>query len=182
MARRRLRLGQVWLLVSPGNPLKPTAGMAPMAERLRGATSLADGRRIVATGIEARLRTRYTYDTLRTLRRLFPRARFVWLMGADNLVQLPRWQRWLEITRLMPMAVMPRPTYNGRALAGKAARRLRPAAPVLAGMPAPAWTFLRARQNPLSATALRGARTGSITPARKAPLVAKKRLLEGARS
>ena len=97
LALQRLRLDQVWLLVSPGNPLKPAKGMAPLAERLRSASRIADGRRIVATAIEAQLNTRYTYDTLRALRRRFPRVQFVWLMGADNLVQLPRWQHWTGI-------------------------------------------------------------------------------------
>ena len=127
LALQRLRLDQVWLLVSPGNPLKEAAGMAPLADRLASAAEIADGRRIIATEIEARLHTRYTFDTLRALRRRFPRVRFVWLMGADNLVQLPRWQRWGGVTRAMPFAVMPRPTYNQRALAGQAAHRLRPA-------------------------------------------------------
>ena len=168
-ALRRLRLDQVWLLVSPGNPLKPARGMAPMAERLASARAVADGRRVVATGIEACLRTRYTHDTLRALKRLFPRVRFVWLMGADNLAQLPRWQRWEGIARAMPFAVLPRPGYNGRALAGRAARRLRPAlrparqAPVLAARRAPAWTFLPAPQTAISATALRAARLGAMS-------------------
>ena len=135
-----------------------------MAERLRSAQGIADGRRIVATGIEAALRTRYTYDTLRGLRRRFPRAQFVWLMGADNLVQLPRWQHWIGIAKTMPFAVVPRPTYNPRALAGQAARTLRHyrvparAAPALASKKAPAWVFLPAPQNPISATALRAIR------------------------
>ncbi len=161
LALQRLRLDEVWLLVSPGNPLKDAAGMATLEDRMASARQIADGRRILATGIEARLHTRYTFDTLCVLRRRFPRVRFVWLMGADNLVQLPRWQRWDGITRTMPFAVMPRPTYNQRALAGRAAHRLRPAlhparaAPALASSAAPAWTFLPARQNALSATALR---------------------------
>lgn len=161
LALQRLRLDQVWLLVSPGNPLKDAAGMAALADRMASARGIADGRRIVATGIEAWLHTRYTFDTLQALRRRFPRVRFVWLMGADNLVQLPRWQRWQGITRSMPFAVMPRPSYNQRALASLAAHRLRPelhaarAAPALASNAAPAWTFLPARQNALSATALR---------------------------
>ena len=161
LALRRLRLDQVWLLVSPGNPLKSSNGMAPMPDRLRSARGIADGRRIVATGIESQLHTRFTYDTLRVLRRRFPNVRFVWVMGADNLVQLPRWQHWTGIAKTMPFAVMPRPTYNQRALSGQAAQRLRPAllparrGPVLAQTPAPAWTFLPARQNPTSATAIR---------------------------
>lgn len=161
LALRRLRLHQVWLLVSPGNPLKHAGGMAPLPDRLESAARIADGRRVVATAIEQRLRTRYTFDTLRALQRRFPRVRFVWLMGADNLVQLPRWQHWTGIAATMPLAVMPRPTYNQRALAGQAARRLRPAllpartAPALATAPAPAWTFLPAQQDPSSATAIR---------------------------
>ena len=170
LALRRLRLHQVWLLVSPGNPLKAAKGMAPLADRLASAAAVADGRRVVATGIEARLHTRYTFDTLRALRQRFPRVRFVWLMGADNLVQLPRWQRWTGIAGTMPFAVMPRPTYNARALASQAAQRLRHAlhparmAPALAGLAPPAWTFLPARQNGASATALRAARLAAPVP------------------
>ena len=159
--------------------------MAPLPDRLRSAAAIGDARRIVPTAIEAALHTRYTFDTLRALRRRFPRIRFVWLMGADNLVQLPRWQHWTAIARLMPLAVMPRPSYNQRALAGKAATRLRPAlrpsrtAPALATQPPPAWTFVPMRQNPLSATALRRARTAP-TPPRPSPAPKREKLLEGA--
>ena len=137
LVRRRLQLDQVWLLVSPGNVLKPRAGMAPFAERLAGAAALADGRRIVASGIEAALGTRYSVDTLRLLRIRFPRVDFVWVMGADILEQLPRWRRWKQFVRLVPILVMPRPSYNLRALSGQAARRLRAARrPVTHGAPA----------------------------------------------
>ena len=135
-----------------------------MVERLASARAIADGRRIVATALEARLGTRYTADTLAALRRLFPNVRFVWLMGADILAELPRWSRWTGIARTVPFAVIPRPGYNNRALAGQASRRLRRAwhparqAPVLADMAAPAWTFLPTPQTPISATALRAAR------------------------
>ena len=164
LALRRLRLDQVWLLVSPGNPLKPQDGMAPLAERLASARAVADGRRIVATDIEARLGTRYTWDTLRLLRQRFPRAEFVWIMGADNLVQLPRWQRWIGIARTMPLLILPRPGWRARALGGEAASRLRSArkgassAVRLAGMKAPAWLYLPAPENTLSATLLRRTR------------------------
>ena len=160
-ARRALRLHQVWLLVSPGNPLKPGRGMAPLADRLASARRIADGRRIVATDIERDMGTRYTVQTLRALRRRFPSVQFVWLMGADNLDQLPRWRDWTGLTKQVVFAVMPRPTYNHRALAGQAARRLRPArhparqAHVLAGIRPPAWVFLPAPQHAASASAIR---------------------------
>ena len=161
LARRVLRLDQVWLLVSPGNPLKPATGMASASTRLKSAQSIADGRRIVATDIETRLGTRYTADTLQKLRKKFPCAKLIWLMGADNLVQLPRWRHWQRIVATMPFAVLPRPTYNHRALAGLAARRLRPVrlsarhAAILAELPAPHWIFLPTRQHAASATQIR---------------------------
>ena len=164
VARRRLRLDQVWLLVSPGNPLKPQRGMAPFSQRLTSARGIADGRRVVASAIEAAFGTRYTIDTLRRLFRQFPRVRFVWLMGADILEQLPRWRRWLDIARRIPFAVLPRPGYNHRALAGHVAHRLvharRPAqsAAVLADRAAPAWVFLCVPQHAASASAIRASK------------------------
>ncbi len=163
LAKKRLRLNQVWLLVSPGNPLKPVAGMGAFAGRMASARAIADGRRIIATDIESRMGTRYTLDTLRELRRRFPHVQFVWLMGADILEQLPRWRRWDKLVAATPFAVLPRPGYNHRALAGLAATRLRHArrgahtAPVLAATPSPAWVFLPAAQHTASATAIRAA-------------------------
>ncbi len=166
--RRALKLDEVWLLVSPGNPLKPRAGMAPLAERLASARRIADGRQIIATDLEARLGTRYTLDTLRALHRRFPRAQLVFVIGADNLVQLPRWAGWTRLAARTALAVLPRPGWTRRALAGQAAQRLRhhrrrPAA--LLAQPAVAcgpgghapWTFVQAAEHPASATAIRAA-------------------------
>jgi nicotinate-nucleotide adenylyltransferase len=167
LAMRRLRLDQVWLLVSPGNPLKPRAGMAPFGKRLAAAGRIGDGRRVVASGIEAAFGTRYTVDTMRVLLRRFPRARFVWIMGADILVQLPHWRRWVDIVRRLAFVVLPRPRYSTRALAGQAAHRLRAArrpsreAALLPGA-APGWVFLPGRQTAVSATAIRQAAEGTV--------------------
>ena len=161
LARRRLRLEQVWLLVSPGNVLKPQRGMAPFDQRVASAHGIADGQRVIASTLEAVFGTRYTIDTLRRLLRQFPRVRFVWLMGADILEQLPRWHRWLEFVHRIRIAVMPRPGYNFRALSSRAAHRFaqarRPArsAAFLCDTAAPAWVFLCAPQHGASATAIR---------------------------
>jgi nicotinate-nucleotide adenylyltransferase len=167
LALRRLRLDQVWLLVSPGNPLKPTAGMAPFADRLAGAARIGRNHRVVASGIEAALGTRYTVDTMRVLLRRFPCVRFVWIMGADILEQLPRWRRWTDIVRRLAFVVLPRPRYTNRALAGQAAHRLRArrwplrGAPLLPGA-APGWIFLPGQQTAISATAIRQAAKGNV--------------------
>ncbi len=140
--------------------------MAPLARRLASARRIADGHRIIATDIERALATRYTHDTLRALQRRFPRVRFVWLMGADNLLQLPRWRRWRAIVQQMPFAVFPRPPYTRRARASLAARRLRPwqrparEAELLANLPPPAWVILEMREDPHAATNLRNRGAG----------------------
>ncbi len=117
--------------------------------------------RIRVTGIEARLNTRYTADTLHSLQTRFPHTRFVWIMGADNLTQIPRWERWTEIFRSVPIAVFDRATYSFRALAGKAARRFARRridsrnAVMLAERKPPAWVYFHVRRHPASATSIR---------------------------
>ncbi|WP_297368873.1 nicotinate-nucleotide adenylyltransferase [Acidocella sp.] len=161
------RLNQVWLMVSPGNPLKPSKGMAPFAQRLASAARQADGHRLIATAIEAQLGTRYTINTLTALQTRFPRARFVWLMGADNLAQLPKWRRWRQLAARVPMLVLPRPGETRKALASQAAHTLAKyrqsarATLKLAQMTSPAWSLLPVREHAASATAIRQANNRS---------------------
>ena len=124
-AMAALGLDEMWWLVSPGNPLKPKAGMAPLPARLASARVQARRSRINPTAIEAFLGTRYTADTLRLLIRRYPNRRFIWLMGADNLGQFHRWRDWRAIARMMPIAVIARPGYDGGARAAVAMGWLR---------------------------------------------------------
>lgn len=163
-ALEKLDLDEVWWLVSPQNPLKPTKGMAPLDQRLADAGRMATDPRIRVTAIEKDLGTRYTDDTLKALRDRFPGTAFVWLMGADNLIQVPKWKRWQSVFRTVPVAVLARPTYSLRALSSRAARRFARArirsyrAGALAGMKPPAWVFLKIPLHPESATRIRAAR------------------------
>jgi nicotinate-nucleotide adenylyltransferase len=161
VALERLRLDAVWWLVSPQNPLKPVAGMAPYAERLAAARRMARHPRIKVSELESRLGTRYTADTVRALKARFPGVTFVWLMGADNLAQIVAWQNWQQIFTELSIAIFDRPSYSFKALAGKAASRFgkarlrQRAAGLLARRRPPAWVFLHCRLHPASATAIR---------------------------
>ena len=163
VAAEVLALDEVWWLVSPGNPLKPAAGMAPLAARVRSARAMARRAPIRVTAIEREFGTRFTADTLRALKRRFPRRRFVWLMGADNLAQFHLWRDWRGIAREMPIAVIARPGYDRAALASPAMAWLRryrlPAARLRnrSEWSAPALIELRFDPDPRSATALRRA-------------------------
>jgi nicotinate-nucleotide adenylyltransferase len=159
---KRLKLDEVWWLVSEQNPLKPVEGMAPFAERLKAAAKFAKHPRIRVLDIETRLGSQFTRDTVKKLAAIFPRTRFVWLMGADNLAQIRHWEHWREIYATLPIAVLARPGYCRAALAELAAkrfahRRLSPSASRgLARMKPPAWVFLWAKYDSSSATELRG--------------------------
>ncbi|MGH6896347.1 MAG: nicotinate-nucleotide adenylyltransferase [Geminicoccaceae bacterium] len=160
-ALKRLELDRVWWLVSPQNPLKPTGETADLERRLAAARAVA-GRhpRVVVTDLERRLGTRYTVDTLTWLTRQC-RARFVWLIGADNMAQLPLWRGWRRLVRMVPIAVFDREPYSYVALAGRVAsafaegRLEEMRASVLAESPPPAWVYLRLRRHRASSTAIR---------------------------
>ena len=167
-ALRRLELDQVWWLVSPQNPLKAEAGMAPLAERVTRAAAIARHPRLRVLPLETRLGTRYTADTLRRLA-AWPGHRFIWLMGADNLAQLPRWRHWRAILAACPVAVFERHPYSYAAMSGPVAQGLASArvsearAAGLAGSAPPAWMFMRLRPHPASATAIRAGAEPSET-------------------
>ncbi|MFC7536487.1 nicotinate-nucleotide adenylyltransferase [Sphingomonas sp. GCM10030256] len=156
-----LDLDEVWWLVSPGNPLKPKAGMAPYAARLASARVEARRARIRVSDFEARNGTRFTVDTLRLLLARFPRDRFVWLMGEDTVPQFHGWKDWRRIAAMLPIAVLSRPGYDGEARAAPAMGWLRGfvrpqrQAPGWTRWSAPAIFFLRLPPDRTSATALR---------------------------
>ncbi|NKB44233.1 MAG: nicotinate (nicotinamide) nucleotide adenylyltransferase [Alphaproteobacteria bacterium] len=163
-AKRRLGLDQVWWLVSPQNPLKPTAGMGPLSDRVAGAEAVATCPWIRVTDLEQNLGTDRTWKTLQLLRTRFPKAQFVWLMGADNLAQIPNWSRWSKIFQSVHVAVFDRSPYSHKALSGKAAwrfasRRLRAARPVaLWQKKNPMWVYVAQRRHGASSTAIRSGR------------------------
>jgi nicotinate-nucleotide adenylyltransferase len=164
LAMNRLGLDRVWWLVTPGNPLKDTEGLAPLADRVAAARALAHHPRIDVTDFEAHLGNNYTYATIHYLVKRCPGVHFVWIMGADNLRHFHRWQRWRGIASLVPIAVVDRlgPSLYSRAgVSGQAlnfARLPENAARALPFRKPPAWVFLHGLKSPLSSTALRAAR------------------------
>lgn len=159
-ALKRLKLDEVWWLVSPQNPLKPQKGMADYATRLASARQMARHPRIKVLTLEQEHGLHYTIDTLRHLTQRH-RHHFVWLMGADNLASFHRWRAWQAIVRLVPIAVLDRAPYGLKALNGLFATRLRRhrlgggQASLLADISVPAWIYLTIPRHPLSATYLR---------------------------
>lgn len=162
-AIRALGLDEVWWLVSPGNPLKPVEGMAPLPRRVASARTQARRAPIRVSAIEREFGTRFTVDTLSALCRRYAKNQFIWLMGADNLAQFHHWHRWRDIARTMPIAVVARPGYDAAALAAPAmawlGRFRRPVASMTnrADWSAPSLVLLAFDPDPRSASVIRRA-------------------------
>jgi nicotinate-nucleotide adenylyltransferase len=164
LALKQLDLDRVWWLVTPGNPLKDTRGLAPLPDRMAKARALASHPRIDISDLEAGIGTSFTYETIVYLRARCPGVRFVWIMGADNLRSFHRWQRWRGIAALVPIAVVDRlgpSLYATASAAGHALRRYRLPDAEARSLPnrrPPAWVYIHGLKSPLSSTALRALR------------------------
>ena len=167
---QKLQLDALWILVTPGNPLKDQTELAPLADRVRATRTMMDHPRIRVTGFEAAHGFTYSWQTIMFLKKTMKDRHFVWIMGADNLVNFHRWERWEDIAAMLPIAVYVRPGSSRRAPASLAATALaqyrldETDAGRLATTPAPAWTYLHGLTSPLSSSAIR---------ARNRPLAAK---------
>ena len=161
VALKRLRLDRLWWLVSPGNPLKSHAGLKPLKERLSRSHALVRHPRIDITAFEASLPVPYSCDALAALRRRYPQTQFVWVIGADILVNFHLWRNWEQIFSMVPVAVIDRPGYRFRAMASKAAqkyRRFRIEETDTSGfgmLKPPVWTIITAPLSSLSSTEIR---------------------------
>ncbi|HZY68784.1 MAG TPA: nicotinate-nucleotide adenylyltransferase [Devosia sp.] len=161
----RLGLNRVWMLASPGNPLKSHEELAPLEERVAATRKLVDHPGIEVTGFEAAHGFRYTWETLDYLKSAEPGVRFVWIMGADSLLTLHRWERWETIAETMPMAIYARPGTTFRASRSPAAVALEEfrlpeeEATILADQDPPAWVYLRGVMSGQSSTAIRKTRS-----------------------
>ncbi|MFN3576081.1 MAG: nicotinate-nucleotide adenylyltransferase [Tabrizicola sp.] len=157
-ALKRLGLDQVWWLVTPANPLKARQP-APLDDRIARARAVMRHPKVRITALEAALGTWATADTIDRLRAIYPGVTFVWLMGADNLVQFHKWGRWRDILRSVPVGVLARPGSGVAARLSVAARAFRvnqvDRGETLRGRRAPVWAFVNLPMNDASSTEIR---------------------------
>lgn len=124
-ALNKIGLDSVWWLVSPHNPLKDKSSLAEYEKRFASAKALAKHPGIFVSDIERRRNLTYTYETLVYLKRRYPATRFIWMMGADNLMHFHRWQHWRRIVDLVPVMVLDRVPYSNAALHSSASHYMR---------------------------------------------------------
>ena len=156
---RELALDRVWWMVSPQNPLK--LKQPNYDSRVATVNALGLKPRMEISHMERDFGTNYTIDMIRKAQVRFPRTRFVFLMGADNFAQLPKWKDWQEIAASVPIAVIARPGDGVKPRLSKTARMLsryrlpEEHAQILQYLQPPHWTFLTPPLNSLSSSTIR---------------------------
>lgn len=159
-ALKRFGLDEVWWLVSPANPLK-SRGPAPLDDRVKTARKIMQHPRVRVTDLEARLGTRFTYETLVALQSRYPFVDFAWLMGADNMATIHLWDNWRSIFQSVPIGILARPGDRLSARLSPAARQFRKArlrarqAKMLTKCEPPVWCFVNVPMSGESSTAIR---------------------------
>ena len=157
---KRFQLDQIWLLVSPGNPMKNQNPLS-LNKRMDHAKNIFQHPKIKITNIETQLKTRFTYHTLLLLKQLYPSTNFTWIMGADNMAQVHLWQDWKIIFSLMPVGVLARPGQGISARLSPAARKFathqisESCSWKLGGAVAPAWCFVNLPMSQISSSEIR---------------------------
>lgn len=108
-------LDEVWLMVSPNNPLKDASILADEQKRLAAAKEaigdgrLASGKRIIVSDFEFTLpRPNYTANTLRELQKQYPQHEFTLIIGEDNLEIFPKWREYTYLLENFRILVYPR--------------------------------------------------------------------------
>ena len=114
-AREACGLDEVWLMVSPQNPLKRNMTLLDDQLRLELAEKALEGvKGVKASDYEMHLpKPSYTWHTLQALEKDYPDCRFTLLIGGDNWAHFQRWYHWEDIQRMCDIAVYPREGYAG---------------------------------------------------------------------
>ena len=107
-------LQQVWMVVSPQNPLKPKASLAKDHDRLHLVQlAIGDNTLLRASNIEFSLpKPSYTIDTLAFLKEKHPDKQFVLIMGGDNLATIKKWKNYEILLRDYEIYLYKRPNYD----------------------------------------------------------------------
>ena len=114
-AKKILKLDEIWWLVTPQNPLK-IIKPATYKERIYNCKLITKNYPIKIKEVEKKINASYSFQTINFLQNHYKNIKFFWLMGADNLINFNKWQKWREIFQDIPIVIFKRHGYNTRAL------------------------------------------------------------------
>ena len=123
-AKKILKLDEIWWLVTPKNPLK-ISKPAGYEERLNNCKKITRNFPIKVQEIEKNIHADYSYKTINYILKHYNNIKFFWLMGADNLINFHKWEKWQKIFNNMSIVIFRRHGYNTKALKSIASQRFK---------------------------------------------------------
>jgi len=114
-AKKILQINEIWWLITPKNPLK-ISQPATYEARINNCKEISNNKPIKINEIEKKINSKYTYQTLDYLLNHYTNFKFFWIMGADNLTNFHKWQKWRKIFEEISIVVFKRRGYNNNAL------------------------------------------------------------------
>ena len=162
-AKKLLQLDEIWWLVTPQNPhkiLKP----ATYRERLNNCKKITQNYPINIKEIEKKILSNYSYKTINYVINHYKNIKFFWLMGADNLINFHKWEKWQKIFNNMSIVIFKRHGYNTKALKSLAAQKFKNNRITDSNFNiefynrVPSWTFIENKEIKISSTEIRDQR------------------------
>ena len=160
LALKIFNLSKIWWLVCPENPIKNVTP-SDINSRFLASKKIMKHPSVVITDLEKKFETKYTFQTLIKLKKLYPSTKFVWLMGADNLINFHHWKNWDWIMKNIPVGVLARPEEQIKAGLSHAAIKFRnyrlpkEKSIILSNYIPPVWTLSNGPMRNISSTEIR---------------------------
>ena len=160
LALKIFNLSKIWWLVCPENPIKSVTP-SDLNSRFLASKKIMKHPSVVITDLEKKFKTKYTFQTLIKLKKLYPSTKFVWLMGADNLINFHHWKNWDWIMKNIPVGVLARPEEQIKAGLSRTAikfgnyRLPKEKSIILSNYIPPVWTLSTGPMRNISSTEIR---------------------------
>ena len=160
LALKIFNLSKIWWLVCPENPIKSVTP-SDLNSRFFASKKIMKHPSVVITDLERKFKTKYTFQTLIKLKKLYPSTKFVWLMGADNLINFHHWKNCDWIMKNIPVGVLARPEEQIKAGLSRTAikfgnyRLPKEKSFILSNYKPPVWTLSTGPMRNISSTEIR---------------------------
>ena len=162
-AKKTLKLEEIWWLVTPQNPLK-ISQPATYKDRVKNCRNISRNYPIKIKEIEKNIGSDYSYQTVNHILHHYKNIKFFWLMGADNLINFHKWEKWQKIFNDMSIVIFKRHGYNNKALKSIASKKynnkriLKSTINLQDFNVLPSWTIIENKEIKISSTEIRNQR------------------------
>ena len=162
-SKKILKLDEIWWLITPQNPLK-ISKPATYFERVNNCKKITMNFPINVKEIEKDINSDYSYKTINYILNHYKNIKFFWLMGADNLINFHKWEKWQKILNDMSIVIFKRHGYNNKALKSITAQKYKNSRINYSKFKlddfniVPSWLFVENKEIKISSTEIRNQR------------------------